>query len=330
MNIVVFGEGRRVGLLDGDYVVDVNNAVAAYLSATMHPNDARWLADARAPSELVKFIVGGKESLALAQAGASHVKGSNDGSLVQPLGSVRLRAPWPGRRVFANGANYAEHSARARSNAGKTVTVEEVEKQAREFGAPGGFTKVSHEVMGHEDPITYPSRTERFDYEGELAVILGVAGKNIPADRAIEHIYGVSLANDWSIRDDRLHYLQSTSFNLQKNFDCSVSLGPCINVSGLDTQNIDISLEVNGEQRQNYSTRSMIFSVAETLSYLSRDFTLLPGDVLICGTGPGTAVDSSKRDAAGKLPPERFLKLGDVVEVKSPQIGCLRNRIVAG
>lgn len=329
MKIVVFGAQRRVGLWQDDNVIDINNAAAAYFSTEMSRADAVLKAASAAPADLAGFIVAGEDALALAVRAANHVKGSSDSSLIQPITGAKLHAPWPGRRIFANGGNYGQHAANAFTNGGKPTTSEQFTAEARRF-PPLGFAKIPTEVMGPGDEILYPSRTSRFDFEAELAVILGVDGKNIAAEEAGKHIWGVALANDWSIRDDPPGLFPGVSFNLMKNFDCSVSLGPCIVVGAGDVQDIDISLTVNDEMRQDYSTKEMIYSVAETLAYLSRDFTLVAGDVLICGTGAGTALDMSKRDANGKPLPDLFLKVGDEVEVRSSKIGSLHNRIVAG
>ena len=97
-------------------------------------------------------------------------------------------------------------------------------------------------------------------------------------------------------------------------------MGPCIVVGGVAIDDVQIETFVNGERRQNFNTRDMVFSFAECVEFLSRDLTLEPGDVISGGTGAGTCGDSS---------PERFLQVGDVVEIRSPQIGVLRNRIVA-
>jgi 2-keto-4-pentenoate hydratase/2-oxohepta-3-ene-1,7-dioic acid hydratase in catechol pathway len=111
---------------------------------------------------------------------------------------------------------------------------------------------------------------------------------------------------------------------MAKNFDTSVSLGPCIVVGEVDPQAIQVQTRVNGEVRQDYNSAEMTFSFAEFIEFLSRDFTFEPGDLLAAGTGAGTAMDSSKPGD------ERlFLKPGDTVEVSSPQVGSLTNVVVA-
>ena len=329
MKIVVFGSQRRVGLWEGDTVVDVNNAVAAYLSTKLGKTEAEAKAAFAAPSDLASFIAAGDEALELSGKAADHVKGSKDGSLVQPISSVKLCAPWAGRRVFCAAANYGQHVADAQTNYGNPMSRKDVEEAVRKRD-PEGFTKTPIQIMGPDDGVIYPSRTTQLDYEAEVAVVIGARGRDIPLAEAQEHIWGITLANDWSVRDGTQHTKYPASFNLLKNFDCCASLGPCILVDDSDPQDIDITLEVNGEKRQDYNSEQMIYSFAEYIAYLSKDLTLVPGDVILAGTGEGTAADMSKRHGDGTpINLDLFLKVGDVVEIKSPKIGSLRNRVVA-
>ena len=329
MKIVVFGSQRRVGLWEGDAVIDVNNAAATYLAAEMSEQEARAKADFLAPAQLGRFIAGGNETLDMARRSAEYVRGSADGSLVQPISSARLRAPWAGRRVFCAAANYGQHLADAQTNYGNPMTRQQAEERMRSR-APEGFTKTPDDVMGPDDGVTYPARTTQLDYEGEVAVVIGRAGRDIPLAEAGRHIWGITLASDWSDRDGTPEGQFDASFNLMKNFDCSVSLGPCILVDGSDPQSVNVTTEVNGKLRQDYKSDQMIYSFAEYISYLSKDLTLVPGDVILGGTGTGTAADQSKRHPDGTpVSLELFLKVGDSVEVRSPAIGSLRNHIVA-
>jgi 2-keto-4-pentenoate hydratase/2-oxohepta-3-ene-1,7-dioic acid hydratase in catechol pathway len=329
MKIVVFGSQRRVGLADDDSVVDVNNAVAAYLSSKMSESEARTRADYEAPADLTRFIAAGGSALDVARRAAEHVTGSTDFSLVQPLASARLRAPWPGHRIFCAAANYGQHVADGQTNYGNPMTREDVERETRKRD-PEGFTKTPIEVMGPDDGVTYPDRTTQLDYEGEVAVVIGLAGKDIPVDKAESHIWGITLGNDWSDRDGTQDPKHPASLNLMKNFDSCASLGPAILVDGSNPQDLNVRVTVNGEPRQDYNTDEMIYSFAEYISYLSRDLTLVPGDVIMGGTGQGTAADASKRHSDGiPVNLDLFLKVGDVVEVTSPKIGSLRNRIIA-
>jgi len=313
MKFVVFGPERRVGALVGDAVVDLNRA------------------SARLPARLLTFIEAGAPALDESRRVIDKFKDSGltkDG-IVQALSSVQLHAPWPERRIACVGGNYAQHLLGMWANRlGKTdITVEEVAREAKKAGQ-WGFWKVPAEVAGPNDAIPFPKRVTYFDYEGEVAIVIGKRGKNIPASKINDYVWGVTLFHDWSIRDgggtDRM-----VSYNLPKNFDGSASMGPCIVVGETDQQDVDVETRVNGVVRQSYSTKEMIWDFGEVLEYLSQDFTFVPGDVIAGGTSAGTAADKSRRSPDGKRPLDLFLKIGDTVEVSSPKIGALSNKIVA-
>jgi 2-keto-4-pentenoate hydratase/2-oxohepta-3-ene-1,7-dioic acid hydratase in catechol pathway len=318
MKVVVFGPHARVGALAGENVIDLNAGFSR-----MHDDG-----DTLMPAELKQFIAAGPAALERAEEVIEHFRRRDEPGVVASLESVRLHAPWtPGSRIACAGGNHAEHMAGAtRALTGKVISPEEVFRNAR-AGRPWGFFKVLDQVLGPDDDLTYPSRAALLDYEAELAVVIGKPSRDLREADVDDAIWGVTLLNDWSIRNDldppRLH-----SFNMPKNFDGSASLGPCIVVGELDPQNVDLELRLNGELRQSYNTREMIYSFAEFLAILTRDFTFRPGDVLSGGTGPGTAFDSSAPRADGSMPPDRFLQRGDVVELSSSSIGVLRNRVV--
>ena len=337
MKIVVYGIERRVGVLVEDRIVDVNRACAKYLRER-HGEPRAWaMANAVAPADLQAFIESGPRALEHSQAAIDYLlkeaadqRGLAGGTLIRPVAEVTLHAPKPGvaTRIACAGGNYAQHSAGMQAaQGGEAITAQQMHDKARAAGM-WGFWKVARDAVGPGQDVVYPARTKRMDYEGEVAVILGKRGTDMTQEQARDTVWGVTLLNDWSIRDGR-GQPRSMSFNLGKNFDTSTSIGPCIVVGELDPQNVDVQTAVNGDMRQRYNSRDMVFSFAEYLEYLSQDFTFLPGDMLSGGTGAGTAMDSSPRNVEGVSAPDRFLKPGDVVEVSSPQVGVLRNTIVA-
>jgi 2-keto-4-pentenoate hydratase/2-oxohepta-3-ene-1,7-dioic acid hydratase in catechol pathway len=286
----------------------------------------------RLPARLLSFIETGTAGLEDAQCVIDHFCGAatdSDNRIVIGVNDVKLHAPWPERRIACVGGNYAAHLLGMWANRlGKTdITVDEVAREAKKAGQ-WGFWKVPAEVAGPDDTIPFPKRVTYFDYEGEIAIVVGKRGKNIPADKIRDYVWGVTLFHDWSIRDgggtDRM-----VSYNLQKNFDGAVSMGPCIVAGELNHQDVDAETRVNGVVRQSYNTREMIWSFGEVLAYLSQDFTFVPGDVIAGGTSAGTAADKSRRGPDGKRPLDLFLKAGDVVEVSSSKIGRLSNKIVS-
>jgi acylpyruvate hydrolase len=332
VKIVVFGPEQRVGAWEGDSIVDLNRAFASYLRERGEPA-AVQTADARVPARLEAFILGGQATLDDARRAIEHAaaRGAGTvpagGAIVYPAGEVKLHAPWPGRRIACMGGNYADHlmgmEARRR---GGSVTLEEVTRAAKERGQ-WGFWKVPAAVAGPDEDVPYPARTRFLDYEGEAAIVIGKQGRDIPAGRIGEYVWGVTLFHDWSIRDDPWSTMPM-SYNRAKNFDGSTSMGPCIVVGELDPQNVDVELRVNDQVRQRYNTRDMIWPFGEALEYLSQNFTFVPGDVIAGGTAAGTAADKTPPGPDGTRSTDLFLRVGDVVAVSSPQIGRLCNRIV--
>jgi len=333
MKIVVFGPERRVGALIGERVIDLNRGLARELRERGESNPEQ-LAATRLPARLLSFIERGSPALeeaqrVIEQSGNISPNEGGENKFVYNAADVKLHAPWPERRIACVGGNYAAHLAGMWANRlGKTdVSIEQITEEAKKAGQ-WGFWKVPAEVAGPDDMIPFPKRVTYFDYEGEVAIVIGKRGKNISAAKIREYVWGVTLFHDWSIRDgggaDR-----AVSYNLQKNFDGAVSMGPCIVVGELDHQAVDAETRVNGVVRQSYNAHEMIWSFADVLEYLSQDFTFVPGDVIAGGTSAGTAADKSRRSPDGKRPLDLFLKVGDIVEVSSPKIGALANKIVA-
>jgi 2-keto-4-pentenoate hydratase/2-oxohepta-3-ene-1,7-dioic acid hydratase in catechol pathway len=166
-----------------------------------------------------------------------------------------------------------------------------------------------------------------FDYEGEVAVVLGKGGKRLTADQGEDLVWGTTLVIDWSIRSQTLE--TRLPFYAHKNFDRSKSIGPWIAVNEVDPGNCEVETRVNGRVRQRFNSSAMIYSFGELLEQMSEYLTVLPGDVLSGGTGPGTAVDSTVAGLEGPVPLDLFLKAGDTVEVTSPGLGSLSARVVS-
>jgi 2-keto-4-pentenoate hydratase/2-oxohepta-3-ene-1,7-dioic acid hydratase in catechol pathway len=311
VKIVVYGPLERVGILDAGHVIDLNAA------------------DPELPADLLSLIELGDTGITRAGAILEASRGAAvDGKRILNAADVKLHAPWARKRVACAGGNYAAHSYGMAVNRGtKDVTVEKMAAQMRAAGN-WGFWKVLDEVAGPGDEVPYPSRADYFDYEAEVAIVIGKRGKDIATNELKDYVWGVTLANDWSNREAGGGPARAMSFNTQKNFDRSLSLGPCIVVGELDPQHVDVELRVNGELRQKYNSADMVFNFAEILEYLSRDFTFVPGDLILGGTGAGTAQDSTKLNEDGSRPKDRFLKKGDLVQISSPAIGTLESRVV--
>lgn len=336
MKIAVFGPERRTGAIHDSTIVDLSYAFAKYLSERGNERHPREMADVLVPSDLGRLIDGGPQALENAKKALDYLftqaqekSGPRGEKLIYAAGETRLYAPRAaGSRVACAGGNFADHArAMAANLRGENWSAEEAKAKIRSGGI-WGFWKVDRESRGHDAEITYPARARYFDYEGELAIVLGKQGQKIAASQASEFIWGVTLSGDWSIRGFQESGL--LNFALSKNFDGSHSLGPCIVAGELDAADVEVETWVNGERRQHFNSRDMVFSFGEYLEYLSHDLTLYPGDVISGGTAAGTAADSSRPRPDRSFPPDRFLKPGDTVEIKSAPIGTLRARIVAG
>ena len=229
-----------------------------------------------------------------------------------PLADIELLAPIPRprRNVMCLGLNYLEHAEETASQVGRSA-------KAPEY--PIVFTKSPTSVIGHDAAIPFdPDTCSQLDWEAELGVIIGKAGKKIQAENAHAHIFGYTVINDISARDIQLNHKQ---YFLGKSIDGGCPMGPFIVTADeiADAQQLKIECRVNGEVKQASNTRHMIFNIASIIQWLSRAMPLEAGDVIATGTPSGVGFV--------RQPPE-FLVPGDVVECEVERVGVLRNRIV--
>jgi len=239
-------------------------------------------------------------------------RASDDGAQIRS-DDARILAPiaHPRKNVFCLGRNYASHILEASRARDQPAKIPEV---------PVFFTKPPTTVNGPFDAVPWdPSATEQVDYEAELAVIIGVAGKNIPRGRALDHVFGYTILNDVSARDLQLKHLQ---WFKGKSLDGFCPMGPSIVTADEfgNPQRKRISLRVNGIVKQDATTGDMIFPVDVIIESLSKGMTLEPGDIIATGTPEGVGL--------GRTPPE-YLNDGDLVETEIEGIGVMRNRIEA-
>jgi 2-keto-4-pentenoate hydratase/2-oxohepta-3-ene-1,7-dioic acid hydratase in catechol pathway len=183
---------------------------------------------------------------------------------------------------------------------------------------PSLFVRFPRSFTGHNRPLIRPPESQQLDYEGEIALIIGREGRRIAEADALNHVAALTLCNDGTIRD----WVRHAKFNVTqgKNFDRSGAMGPWLVPYTDESQVADIRLQtrVNGEVRQSGKTSRMIFSFRKIIAYVSTFTTLVPGDMLVCGTPTGAG---ARRD------PPLWLKPGDVVEVEADGLGILRNII---
>ena len=225
-----------------------------------------------------------------------------------PLAAIRyLPVITQPEKIVCAIRNYHEHH--------REVVAAGLDRELSAF--PPIFLRVWRSQVAHGEPILRPHCSDSLDWEGELAVVIGQPGRNIPEARAHEHIAGYSIYNDASIREWQFH---AKSIAAGKNFESTGAFGPWMVTADEIAPDRPLKLvtRLNGEQMQVTRTDDMIFSVAQQIAYASTIFTLVPGDVIVTGTPGG--VGWSKK-------PPRFMVPGDVVEVEIEAIGVLRTPV---
>jgi 2-keto-4-pentenoate hydratase/2-oxohepta-3-ene-1,7-dioic acid hydratase in catechol pathway len=203
-------------------------------------------------------------------------------------------------KIICVGINYRAHALEASREVG---------------GEPVLFLRTGQSLVGSGSSIVKPRVSDQFDYEGELAVVIGRRGRHIAASQASGYIAGYCCFNDGSVRD-----YQKQSVPVGKNFDKSGACGPwLVTPDEAGSGPFDLVTRVNGEERQRVTTDHMIFPLGQIISYASRFTELLPGDIIATGTPAGVG---SRRT------PPNWLKAGDEVEIELSRIGILKNRVV--
>jgi 2-keto-4-pentenoate hydratase/2-oxohepta-3-ene-1,7-dioic acid hydratase in catechol pathway len=229
------------------------------------------------------------------------------------IGEVKLVAPVrPHKNVFCVGRNYRGHAEEVARATGKPMNLPSV---------PAFFTKAPTAIAGQEQTLHLsPEVSSEYDWEAELAVVIGQVCRDVPAADALSVVFGYTCINDLTARDLQREHQQ---WFKGKSLDDACPMGPWIVGTDEipDPQTLQVKLRVNGVVKQNANTSTMIFAVAQIIASLSRGMTLEPGDVIATGTPDGVGM--------ARTPPE-WLKDGDVVEVEIDHVGVLRNRIALG
>jgi 2-keto-4-pentenoate hydratase/2-oxohepta-3-ene-1,7-dioic acid hydratase in catechol pathway len=274
-------QGPTWGAVIGEHVADMGRAYPQY------PTLQSYIAAGRLPQAVVDVATVAAD-IAL--------------SAIQYLPVI----PQPEKIICAI-RNYHEHH--------KEVVAAGLDRKLSDF--PPIFMRYWRSQCAHGQPIVRPHCSDSLDWEGELAVVIGKQGRNIPADKAHEHIAGYSIYNDASIREWQFH---AQSIAAGKNFEDTGAFGPWMVTADeiAPDRVLKLVTRLNGKQMQSTKTDDMIFSVAQQIAYASTIFTLVPGDVIVTGT-PGGVGWSAK--------PPLFMVPGDVVEVEIEGIGILRNSI---
>jgi len=282
MKLVTFTHNKlsRVGAV-------IDNVVIDSLSSTNIPNT------------MIEFLSAGSQALLAMQTLIDSGLGRFN------LADVKLNAPLPRPGKYLGiSLNYADH-----------IT----ETGADQPKYPSFFTKQSSCVIGHDDFIHLPKVSDKLDYEGELAFVIGKRCRHVLVEKAHQVIAGFTIANDVSVRDWQA---RSATMMIGKSFDTCGPLGPWIVTSDelVDPHHLAIKTWIDDELRQDGNTQHMIFNCYEMVAYLSQAMTLEPGDVITTGTPSGVGV---------KMQPRGYMKPGQIVRIEIEGIGILSNVVIA-
>ena len=225
------------------------------------------------------------------------------GEELDPTGIEYLPPFATPEKIICVGLNYKDHAA-------------ESGFQAPSY--PALFSRFASSLVGHQAPIIRPNVSDQLDYEGEVVAVIGKAGRDIPVERALEHVAGYSIFNDASVRD---YQFLSAQWTIGKNFDGTGAFGPAFVTADevpAGAKGLRLQTRLNGTVLQNASTDDMIFDIATLVHLLSIPVMLRPGDVIVAGTPSGIGLARN---------PKVFMKPGDVCEVEIEGLGILSNPI---
>jgi len=289
MKLVTYdaGEGPRAGAILGECIIDLHLASGRTLPANM------------------LALLGAEGGLARALDIMAGAGGTLPAEAIIPDKRARLLAPVPRPgKIVCLGLSYRDHA----KESGMPVPPE-----------PVVFSKAPTSVIGPSEAIVLPEASDRVDYEVELAFVLGRRAKLVSASEAMGCVAGYTVLNDVSARDYQFEK-PGHQWHLAKSFDTFCPIGPCIVTADeiADPHDLALSCEIGGEVLQDSSTLQMAFRIPEIIEYLSRVFTLEPGDVVATGTPPGVGFVRT---------PPRYLRRGDLVRCTVERVGTLENPV---
>ncbi|MFB4162420.1 fumarylacetoacetate hydrolase family protein [Alteribacillus sp. JSM 102045] len=298
-------EKQRLGVLQNDNIVDLRKAYENILKEGESVR-ANEIAAALFPAETADFLKGGEKSLEEAKTVLSYIENASEEVKNQCCFSrsdVKLQAPvQEPQKILCVGHNYREH-------------ILEMGRELPEY--PVAFAKFANTIIGPEDAIPKYDISDQLDYEAEFAVVIGKRARNVSSEEALDYVAGYTIANDVTYRDLQRRTLQWLQ---GKSVDGTAPIGPWIVTKDelTDPSQLEISLTVNGEERQRSNTKNLVFSVEDLVEFFSGLMTLEPGDIIFSGTPGGVGV---ARD------PQVFLKDGDVCKIEVESVGSLENQV---
>jgi 2-keto-4-pentenoate hydratase/2-oxohepta-3-ene-1,7-dioic acid hydratase in catechol pathway len=320
----VLGRQRRLGAVFPAGIADLNSACTRHLARKGEPRPER-LAEAIVPPDMLEFLRGGETSATFARAtlgeltieiaaGArpADLAGRRGERIVFAPGEVRLLAPLPNPPSMRDFYAFEGHVKKGFEKRG--------EPMPEEWYAFPVYYKGNHaSIIGPGEPVHWPSFTEKFDYELELAVVIGKEGRNIPKEKAMEHVAGFTVMNDFSARDIQRAEMK-VRLGPAKGKDFATAIGPVLVTPDeiADPYNLGMRARVNGETWSEGNSGSMHHRFDRMIEFASMDETLRPGDLIGSGTVTGGC----------GLELDRWVKPGDVIELEIDGIGKLVNTVV--
>ena len=255
--------------------------------------------DKKIPTDLKGLIAQGKGAMQRAGRAARTAKPS---AVVKGRVSYLTPIQKPDK-IFCIGLNYKDHAAEA----GLEIPT-----------YPVVFTRFTTSFVAHDQALIRPKASKHFDYEAEMVAVIGKKARNIKKSEALDYVAGYSVANEGSIRD---YQMKASQWTIGKNFDSSGSIGPDFVTADelpAGAKGLDVELRLNGNVLQVTNTREMVFDVKTLVYELARAITLMPGDIILTGTGPGVGFVRK---------PPIFMKQGDTCEVEIEGVGLLSNPV---
>ena len=301
---------ERVGALDAaGQIVDLNAAYAV-LAARRGETAPTTQADATLPADTIELLKRGAAGLQAVTEAVAFVEqlapdDRDRGAVVYSASCVGLLPPVPRPpKIICVARNYAEHA-------------EEVGREVPTI--PILFARFPATLVASGDAVWRPSVSDQLDWEGELAVVIGMAGRAVRKEEAFDHVAGYSILNDVTVRD---YQFRVTQYTAGKNFSHSAPFGPyLVTVDEIpDVGELEIVTEVSGEEMQRAKVSTMIFDIPTLIEHISEFIELEPGDVIATGTPAGVGF---------KRTPPRFLLTGDTMRVSITGLGTLENPVVA-
>ncbi|MDB4896650.1 MAG: hypothetical protein JWN15_2912 [Firmicutes bacterium] len=312
------GPVKRIGALQGERIIDLNAAFGAYLAEVRESRRWREVAEALLPPEMLRFIETGPLAMESAHTAIEYAtrKGSEPGpdgtTLIHAANSVRLRAPVERPLSMRDSFVFETHARHSWERRGLSIP-------PLWYEIPQNYRTTHTSIAGPDDPIIWPSYSEKLDYELEMAVCIGKYGIDIPPEKADEYIFGYTIYNDVSARDTQFYERPVNGAPVKgKNFVNSNILGPClVTADELDASNLKMEARVNGEVWSQGNTSDMYHKFPAIISYLSQGDAVHPGEFIGSGT-PGFGCG---------LELDRWIQPGDVVELEIEGMGVLRNKV---